>query len=121
MKRTLKSWWWVMSVVVSLFALISVTTAIEAKSFAPQAQTTLYISPTGNDANSGTQSQPVQTLQHAQALVRSMNQNMSGDINIFMGAGIYRLSQPLSLTSADSGTNGHNVIWSAAPGAHPVL
>jgi len=81
----------------------------------------LYVSPGGNDANPGTQSEPIKTLQHAQSLVRALNQNMTGDLTIYLENGVYRLSQALSLGATDSGTNGHNVIWSAAPGAHPVL
>lgn len=43
-------------------------------------QTTVYVSPSGNDANSGTSaSKPVPTLSHARDLVRSMNTSMTGD------------------------------------------
>src|SRR5262249_22103607 len=35
--------------------------------------------------------------------------------------GVYRLSQPLTFGPADSGTGGHNVVWAATPGAHPVI
>lgn len=81
----------------------------------------LYVSPTGNDNNPGTATQPVQTLPHAQALVRSMIRTMRSNITVYLDAGIYRLSEPLRFTSQDSGTNGHNVVWSAAPGAKVVL
>jgi len=46
---------------------------------------------------------------------------MSGDIAVQLADGAYRLSSPLRLTDADSGTGGHAVIWQAAPSAHPVL
>src|SRR4051812_16353373 len=46
---------------------------------------------------------------------------MSGDIAVQLADGAYRLSSPLRLTAADSGTNGHNVIWQAAPSAHPTV
>ncbi|HZR42876.1 MAG TPA: right-handed parallel beta-helix repeat-containing protein [Ktedonobacteraceae bacterium] len=106
-----------------LIALIlaSITVMITGTSPVYAATTAIYVSPGGADSNPGTQSQPIQTLQHAQDLVRSMNQNMSGDITVFLEAGIYRLSQPLSLGPADSGSNGHNVIWQAVSGASPVI
>ncbi|HLZ56394.1 MAG TPA: right-handed parallel beta-helix repeat-containing protein [Ktedonosporobacter sp.] len=85
------------------------------------ASVAIYISPGGMDTNPGTPSQPIQTLQHARDLVRSMNQNMSADVTVFLEDGIYRLSQPLLLDPSDSGTNGHNVVWAAASGARPVI
>jgi len=61
------------------------------------------------------------TLARAQQLVRSLDKNMHGDITVELESGTYRLTQPLSFTAQDSGTNGHDVVWTAAPGAHPVL
>src|SRR5207248_4247931 len=79
----------------------------------------VYVSPTGDDGNPGSRAAPVRTLQRAQALVRGLNQNMSADVTVVLEDGFYRLTQPLSLTAADSGTNGHNVVWTADAGARP--
>jgi hypothetical protein len=85
-------------------------------------RTTFFVSPSGDDANSGTSSaSPVRTLARAQALVRAANQNMTGDIRVQLAGGVYRLGAPLRLDAGDSGTSGHNVIWTAASGARPVL
>jgi regulation of enolase protein 1 (concanavalin A-like superfamily) len=46
---------------------------------------------------------------------------MTGDINVQLADGTYRLSSPLRMTAADSGTNGYTVSWKAAPFAHPVI
>jgi len=46
---------------------------------------------------------------------------MTGDIVVQLAGGTYRLSAPLVFNAADSGTNGHTVIWQAAAGAAPVL
>ncbi|HEX4705895.1 MAG TPA: right-handed parallel beta-helix repeat-containing protein, partial [Pseudonocardiaceae bacterium] len=86
---------------------------------APQAS--IFVSPNGSDSNPGTAAAPVQTVHKAQSLVDAMNQNMSGDINVVLQDGFYRLTSPLTLTAADSGTNGHNVVWTADTGARPVL
>lgn len=90
---------------------------------APAGQgTTLYVSPRGSDAGSGTSpARAVRTLARAQQLVRAMDQDMTGDITVELMSGTYRLSQPLTLDASDSGTNGYNVIWTAAPGARPVV
>src|SRR2546423_1563346 len=85
-------------------------------------QATVYVSPSGSDANAGTSaSQPVRTLAHARDLVRAMNASMTGDIVVSLAGGTYPLSQPLALDGRDSGTGGHRVIWSAASGARPVV
>lgn len=81
----------------------------------------IYVSPTGDDSNPGTAASPVQTLQRAQQLVRSSNANMSSDLTVTLADGYYRMTTPLTLDPSDSGTNGHNVIWTAAAGAHPVV
>ena len=82
----------------------------------------IFVSPSGNDANRGTSSaQPVRTLVRAQQLVRAMNQAMTGDLRVQLADGVYQLSAPLTLTAADSGTGGHDVVWAAAPGARPVV
>ena len=81
----------------------------------------VYVSPAGDDRNSGTPAAPVRTPQRAQALIQGMNQNMSGDLTVVLEDGFYRLTSPLALGPADSGTNGHNVVWTADTGARPVL
>jgi hypothetical protein len=88
----------------------------------PAGGATIYVSPHGRDSASGmSPGQAVGTLARAQQLVRSLDQDMRGDITVHLASGTYRLSQPLSFTAQDSGTNGYNVVWAAAPGAHPML
>ena len=116
-----KKLFWISGALVIALVLIGTSSAVAAPATLKAASLTLYVSPSGNDANPGTQSAPIQTLQHAQQLVRAANQQMSGDIQVNLENGLYRLTQPLALNSADSGMNGHNVIWSAAPNARPVL
>jgi hypothetical protein len=103
----------------ALLALTAVAVGLETANASIQGN--VYLSPTGDDANPGTQSAPVRTPQRAQQLVRTMNQNMTADVTVVLGDGFYRLTSPLSLTPADSGTNGHNVVWTADTGARPVF
>ncbi|MEU4745464.1 right-handed parallel beta-helix repeat-containing protein, partial [Actinosynnema sp. NPDC023658] len=103
-----------------LAAVLTTATAVVA--LAPPAQaatTTLYASPSG----SGTACSATQpcALPAAQAAVRSQAGSMSGDIVVQLADGVYRLSEPLRLTAADSGTNGYRVLWQAAPSARPVI
>ncbi len=83
---------------------------------------TIYVSPSGDDANAGTSAtQPVKTLQEARDLVRARTGGMTADITVSLADGTYQLSQPLTLDARDSGTGGHRVVWTAAAGARPVI
>ncbi|MGQ4434399.1 RICIN domain-containing protein [Streptomyces sp. SAS_260] len=84
-------------------------------------QTTYYVAPNGDDANAGTISAPFKTLQHARDVVRTVNDDMNGDINVFLRGGTYPVSATINFTSADSGTNGHQIVYAAFPGEKPVL
>jgi hypothetical protein len=61
------------------------------------------------------------SLPEAQAKVRTLDQHMQRDIKVELYDGAYRLTAPLQLDARDSGTNGHTVQWTAAPGAKPVF
>src|SRR5215472_3964243 len=103
-------------------AALGVAAGVVVPSALAATQTTFFVSPSGDDTNSGTSSSsPVRTLARAQALVRGVNGAMTGDVKVQLTNGTYQLSAPLTLGASDSGTNGHNVIWTAASGARPVL
>ncbi|MND97156.1 hypothetical protein D3C80_894680 [compost metagenome] len=78
------------------------------------AQTTVHVSPDGNDRNPGSAARPVKSLTRAQALVRSHNR--SEDVTVEIAGGTYRLDQPLVFNAVDGGQGGHRVIWQARPG-----
>ncbi|HEY0807846.1 MAG TPA: right-handed parallel beta-helix repeat-containing protein, partial [Pseudonocardiaceae bacterium] len=81
--------------------------------------TTLFVSPTGS-GSACTAAAPC-SLTQAKSSVEAIDGNMSGDIVVALAGGTYRLSAPLTLGTADSGTNGHTVIWQAQAGQNPVL
>jgi len=100
-------------------ALIAAAVVLAPAFPAFAATTTVFASPSGS-ASACTASQPC-SLSSAQAAVRSMVGAMSGDIVVQLADGVYRVTSPLTFTAADSGTNGHTVIWQAAPQAHPAI
>ncbi|AKU09837.1 hypothetical protein ABY42_18645 (plasmid) [Haloferax gibbonsii] len=78
------------------------------------AQQVYYVSPSGDDTNGdGSKSNPWQTITKARDEVRSVNGNMSGNIEVRLRGGTYQLSSTVNFTSQDSGTNGYDVIWKA--------
>jgi autotransporter-associated beta strand protein len=86
-------------------------------------QATLYVSPAGGGTTFSL-AQPG-SLSGAQAYVRTINPNMTGDIVVYLLGGTYQFTNSFQLsenaTNHDSGTGGFNIIYSAAPGAAPVI
>ncbi|MDT7726329.1 MAG: hypothetical protein QOI21_2905 [Actinomycetota bacterium] len=81
----------------------------------------VYVSPTGNDSNPGSQAAPFKTLNRARDYVRTISQQAKGDIDVVLADGTYPITDTFTLTGADSGVNGHRITYRAAPGAHPVI
>ncbi|MFD8498244.1 right-handed parallel beta-helix repeat-containing protein [Amycolatopsis sp. NPDC059657] len=86
---------------------------------ASAATKTLYVAPNGSGSTCSANSPCA--IPQAKTKVRAINDAMTSDIAVMIADGTYRLTEPLTFTSADSGTNGHIVLWKAASGARPVL
>ena len=84
-------------------------------------QTTLYVAADGSDANAGTEARPFATIEKARQAVRAVNKNLAGDFVVVLRGGVYRLGHTLAFGPEDSGTNGHDVIYRAAPHEMAVL
>lgn len=82
-----------------------------------------WVSTEGNDAWPGTKENPFLTLQRARDAVRALPSNAfkDQDVYVFIEEGTYRLQEPLVLSGIDSGRNGHDVVYSAAPAKDPVI
>jgi chitodextrinase len=78
--------------------------------------TTLYAAPSGG-SGSGTLARPFGSLEQARDQVRKLTKNQRADIRVVLLAGDYQRTSTFQLTSADSGRNGHQVIYQAQPGA----
>ncbi|MFI6025387.1 right-handed parallel beta-helix repeat-containing protein [Amycolatopsis magusensis] len=103
----------------ALAALTAAMAVLAPVPAASAAATTLHAAPSGTGI-ACTAADPC-SLPAAQAAVRSLVGTMSGDLVVELADGVYRLSEPLRLTAADSGHHGHRVVWRAAPSARPVL
>ncbi|GAB1821494.1 RICIN domain-containing protein [Herbidospora sp. RD11066] len=84
-------------------------------------QATYYVAPDGNDSNAGTISAPFKTVERARNAVRTINGNMTGDIYVYLRGGTYPVTSTIDFTTADSGTNGFRVIYSAYQNETPNL
>lgn len=74
----------------------------------------LYVSPTGNDGNSGTIAQPLQTLEAAKLAARK---HRGQTVTVEFESGTYRLKQTVLFTEKDSG----NITYRAKNSAHVVF
>jgi hypothetical protein len=81
--------------------------------------TVIVAAPNGS-GTACTPTRPCSLLQ-ARTTARHLVPEMTHDIDVQLDGGTYRLKHPLVLGAADSGRNGAQVRYRAAPGAHPVL
>lgn len=71
----------------------------------------IYVSTDGSDEGTGTRFSPYKTPKRAQQEVRTLNQNMTEDINVYFEKGCYYADDTLRFDEADSGSNGYRVNW----------
>lgn len=81
----------------------------------------IYVSTLGNDQNDGSENSPFKTVERAKEEVRKISENMVGDIVVNIADGIYRQTEMLDFTVADSGKNGYNVIYRGEKDKYPVI
>jgi hypothetical protein len=79
---------------------------------------TFHVSPSGRDADPGSQAKPFATLTRAQVAVRQLKASGSQAeaVSVMVLGGAYRLETSLVLGPEDSGTASAPVVWQAAPG-----
>lgn len=82
-------------------------------------QTTLFASTTGTGTTCS-QADPC-LLSTAQTEVQSLAPSMTADLLVYLRGGTYTLTAPWTFGQADSGQNGHRVLYAAFPGERPLL
>lgn len=79
-------------------------------------QQEFYVAVNGSDSNSGSKESPFATIERARQAVDEVNDDMTGDIIVNIGAGDYYLEDTVTFGPEDSGTNGYKVIYRSADG-----
>ncbi len=82
-------------------------------------QASFYVSPTGTGDLCSLES-PC-SLTAARDHVRRENDDMAGDITVYLRGGTYQPSEPFELSAEDSGTNEFNITYMAYPEETPIL
>jgi hypothetical protein len=75
------------------------------------AQGDVYVSPTGDDSNPGTQAKPLKTIAAAQAAVRAHPNFRKSPLAVAVLPGTYYVGKTIVFTSADSGTQAAPVAY----------
>lgn len=70
-----------------------------------------YVSPYGNDSNDGGKEAPFLTIERARDVIRSISNEMDGDIIVHIMSGTYYIDEQIEFTEADSGKNGYNIVY----------
>jgi Right handed beta helix region len=81
----------------------------------------VFLSPDGDDAQSGSQANPLRTLVAAQAAVRRIKSRSPGPITVYLRAGTYYLDDTLVFTAQDSGEPEAPVLYCSYPGERVIL
>jgi hypothetical protein len=111
MNRCSRRWLWA----VSLALLLAFPAGASATS-------RIWVSPRGSDAGLGTKGSPFATLGRAQKAVRqSLRLQPNADVAVILRGGTYRMKAPLKLAGGDSGRHGHDVVYRAYWGEHPLV
>lgn len=84
-------------------------------------QATYYVSPDGDDTNPGTESQPFATIEKARDIIRTINDNMVGDIIVYIRGGKYYIEDTITFDERDSGTNGYKIYYKNYNGEEPEI
>jgi len=74
-----------------------------------------FVSPNGDDTNSGSKPYPFRTIRRAQEAVRLKNRDMDRDIIVYLRGGDYPITQPILFTHKDSANNGHRIFYKSYP------
>jgi hypothetical protein len=118
---------WLIAMISLIVLSMSALSSVSAEVGNQQAQATnimkeIYVANTGNDTTGdGSLSNPFATIERARDEVRTINQNMTGNIYVYLRGGNYRISNTITLGQNDSGTNGFNIIYQAYSNEKPVI
>jgi hypothetical protein len=81
----------------------------------------IFVAPNGQDRNPGTLAAPVASLSRARDLARQAMARKRQNVTVYLRGGLYRLAQPLELTSQDAGADGYKVTYAAYAKEQPIL
>ena len=102
----------------AVLAILAGSALPAAAATAAPAVTPLYVAAGAAADGTGTATHPFANMAQAQQAAHQLS--ASSDVAVHLAGGAYRLTKPLTFTSADSGQNGHTITY-AAPAGQPAI
>ncbi|MCX6927994.1 MAG: right-handed parallel beta-helix repeat-containing protein, partial [Verrucomicrobia bacterium] len=92
----------------------------------PEPAAVFHVAPSGSDSAEGTAAHPFATLARSRDAVRELKKAHDrslppGGVRILISGGVFRVTEPLELTTADSGTAEAPVVYEAMAKQTPVF
>ncbi len=82
----------------------------------------LYISPDGDDNNTGEKDSPFKTLTRVRDEIAKLNDDMEGDIIVNFSEGYHYVPEAIDFTNEHSGKNGYDIIFRGSDeGEKPII
>lgn len=82
----------------------------------------VYVSPSGSNANDGSEEAPFETITQARDYIRSINKgNKKTDAEVILEGGSYYINDPLVFNCIDGGDKDHSIVYRAAENEVPVI
>ncbi|WP_433440596.1 right-handed parallel beta-helix repeat-containing protein [Nonomuraea sp. CA-141351] len=101
----------------SLGAVVLLLGAVTAPSTAAaSANCNYYVSPSGGDRGDGSAQRPWKSIEQARDQLRAKKNHQNCDIVVNVKAGDYVVDKTINFTEADSGEDGHKIIYRSADG-----
>ncbi|TDD15701.1 right-handed parallel beta-helix repeat-containing protein [Nonomuraea diastatica] len=104
----------VVSAAVVVLAALVVTPTASAQ--APCKPVEFYVAPGGADGGPGNAQRPWKTIEHARDQLRAKKRHQNCDIVVNVKAGDYVVDKTIEFTEADSGENGHTIVYRSVDG-----
>lgn len=79
----------------------------------------LFVSPNGNDSNSGAEDEPLRTLEGARDAIRALKSGgglPEGGVTVYLREGVYERNTAFELSDEDSGTEDAPIVYRSYPG-----
>ncbi len=115
--------WTPLNLSVLIFCAIVVFCA-QASAKTGTAEPNFYVSPRGNDGDKGkgTRGEPFRTISRARDEVRKLvAAGLKNNVHVWLRGGTYELREPLTFTSADSGSNEYSINYAAYKNEKPIV
>ncbi|WP_327581587.1 right-handed parallel beta-helix repeat-containing protein [Nonomuraea sp. NBC_00507] len=103
-------------IIKGLTAVVLLLAALTAPASATMAQCDYYVSPSADGRGDGSARRPWKSIEQARDAIRVLKRQQKCDIVVNVKGGDYVVDKTIAFGAADSGENGHKIIYRSADG-----